>query len=279
MDHHHHHRQKQFSSKSPLGGVALAIFTGVIVLLVIPSAPVLVFAANIQGTPGDDTLNGTPKTDTIKGFEGDDKLFGKDGKDILDGGVGSDEIYGGPGNDKIKEPDDLDATNKVYGGSGDDKIDIDTSSGNGVLYFIYGEDGSDYIEVISNEGIVDGGLDDDTIYCTAQFCALNGNQGNDEIHIESSEISSAYALGGSGNDKLYSRGSQDLKGNDGNDYLFGAAFQEGGAGDDYLEEGAFSKGGPGADTFKCSGTVVEDYNPEEGDIIINPADCQTIEEE
>jgi Ca2+-binding RTX toxin-like protein len=144
----------------------------------------------------------------------------------------------------------------------------------------YGEAGSDYIDVIAAEGIVDGGLGEDTIYCKAEYCALYGNQGDDEIHIESSEISSAQALGGSGNDKLYSRTSQDLKGNEGNDYLFGSASQDGGKGDDYLEEGASSKGGPGADTFKCSDgpfdTVVEDYNPEEGDIIINPANCKIV---
>ena len=29
-------------------------------------------AANIQGTPGDDTLNGTPNADTINGLEGNE---------------------------------------------------------------------------------------------------------------------------------------------------------------------------------------------------------------
>jgi Ca2+-binding RTX toxin-like protein len=57
----------------------------------------------------------------------------------------------------------------------------------------------------------------------------------------------------------------------------------GGAGDDTLE-GAhpFTQyfGGAGADTFKCSSEwpheTVHDYNPAEGDTIINPADCETI---
>jgi Ca2+-binding RTX toxin-like protein len=278
---HPHHRQKQFSSKSPLGGVSLAIFTG-LMMITIPSAPVLVFAANIQGTAGDDTLNGTPKADTIKGFAGNDKLFGKSGDDTLDGGNGDDEIYGGPGNDEIKDANDvaINFGNKVYGGSGDDNIDVGRATGDGVSYYIYGEAGSDYIEVISNEGIVYGGPNEDTIYCKADYCALNGDQGNDEIHIESQEISSAHALGGSGNDKLYSRGSEELQGNDGNDYLFGGSALDGGKGDDILEEAAFYKGGPGADTFKCSSDdsyeIIEDYTPEEGDTIINPADCQII---
>jgi hypothetical protein len=59
-------QKKRFSSKSPLPMVALAIFTGLIVVLLgMPLAPVLVFAANIDGTSGDDTLNGTPEADVI----------------------------------------------------------------------------------------------------------------------------------------------------------------------------------------------------------------------
>jgi Ca2+-binding RTX toxin-like protein len=248
------------------------------------SAPiVVVYAANIQGTPDDDTLNGTPKADTINGFEGNDKLFGKSGDDALDGGNGDDEIYGGPGNDEIKDVNDeaIHFGNKVYGGSGDDNIDVGRATGDGVTYYIYGEAGSDYIEVISNEGIVYGGPDEDTIYCIADYCALNGNQGDDDIHMESGgEIYSAHAYGGSGNDKLYGRSCLDLKGNDGNDYLFGCADQDGGKGDDVLEGAAFYIGGPGADTFKCDSDpydTVEDYNAEEGDQIVNIEDCETVE--
>jgi Ca2+-binding RTX toxin-like protein len=274
------YQQKRFSSKSRPLGVVLAIFTGVIMMITIPLAPVLVFAANIQGTPGDDTLNGTPKADTINGLDGNDKLFGKSGDDTLDGGAGDDEIYGGPGNDEIKDNEvAFNFGNKVYGGSGEDNIDAGkvTSTG-GMLYYIYGEAGSDYIEVIADEGIVDGGPDDDTIYCIGIiYCGLNGNQGDDEIHIQSSEISSASASGGSGNDKLYCKSGEELRGNDGNDYLFGCAFQDGGKGDDVLEGGNSYTGGPGADTFKCSpgpGDTVEDYNPEEGDTASD--DCEII---
>jgi Ca2+-binding RTX toxin-like protein len=276
-------QKKLFSAKSPQISLAV-VFTGLILMMAATiSAPaaVVVYAANIQGTPGDDTLNGTPKADTINGLDGNDKLFGKPGNDALDGGNGDDEIYGGPGNDEIKDVNDeaIWLGNKVYGGSGDDNIDVGRTQGDGVTYYIYGEAGSDYIDVISNEGIVDGGPDEDTIYCIADFCDLYGNQGDDEIHMQSSEISSAHAHGGSGNDKLYCKSGEELQGNEGNDYLFGCAFQDGGKGDDYLEEGAFYKGGPGADTFKCGPSpydTVEDYNPEEGDTIINPTDCEKI---
>jgi len=272
----HHQRQKQFSSKSRLLVVSLAIFTG-LMLVMVPSASVLVFAANIDGTSGDDTLNGTPKADTINGFDGNDKLFGKAGDDTLDGGNGGDEIYGGPGDDEIKDPDDLGTSNDgiAYGGSGDDNIDVSGDVG----YYIYGEAGADYIEVIALAGIVNGGPNDDTIYCNAEACYLYGNQGDDEIHMASSEIASAEAVGGSGNDKLYCQNGEELQGNDGNDYLFGCVEQHGGKGNDILEGGSSYTGGPGADTFNCSsGGAVQDYNPQEGDTIINPADCHRIKE-
>jgi Ca2+-binding RTX toxin-like protein len=275
-------QKKLFSTKSPQISLAV-LFTGLILMMAATiSAPIVVYAANIQGTPGDDTLNGTPKADTINGLDGNDKLFGKSGDDTLDGGNGDDEIYGGPGNDEIEDVNDvaIHFGNKVYGGSGDDNIDVGRTQGDGVTYYIYGEAGSDYIDVISSEGIVDGGPNDDTIYCIADFCDLNGNQGNDEIHMQSSEISSASASGGGGNDKLYCESGEELRGNEGNDYLFGCAFQDGGKGDDVLEGGYSYTGGPGADTFKCSpdeNDTVEDYNPEEGDKIVNIEDCETVE--
>jgi Ca2+-binding RTX toxin-like protein len=37
---------------------------------------VVVFAENIKGTSGEDTLYGTAESDTISGFEDSDKLFG-----------------------------------------------------------------------------------------------------------------------------------------------------------------------------------------------------------
>ena len=43
----------------------------------ISAPPISVFAENIQGTAGDDTLNGTPKADTINGFDGNDKTIWK----------------------------------------------------------------------------------------------------------------------------------------------------------------------------------------------------------
>jgi Ca2+-binding RTX toxin-like protein len=268
--------------------VALAIFTGLIVVgMTTPSAPVLVsvLADNIQGTPGDDTLNGTDEADTINGFQGNDKLFGEGGDDTLDGGTGDDEIYGGDGNDEIKDANDevINYGNKVYGGSGNDNIDLGIDYTLVDFYYAYGEDGADYIKVVSN-AFIRGGIDDDTIYCTGYECDVNGDEGNDEIHVEVHDVGSA-AHGGSGNDEMFGKGYA-VFGDEGNDYLsLDSATQiEGDEGDDVLEVlepmyGSFYKGGPGADTFNCSpgpGDIVEDFNYEQGDTA--SADCEIVED-
>jgi Bacterial Ig domain/RTX calcium-binding nonapeptide repeat (4 copies) len=281
-------QQERLSKRTSLPKVALSVlFLGLLLMMItMSSAPfvVFVFAENIDGTAGDDTLNGTPEPDTINGFEGNDIISGEGGDDILDGGPGSDEIRGGDGIDDIRdtqeEPIDVntDYNNKVYGGSGNDKIDIDTATGVPNIYFIYGEDGADYVEVMAGEGYVDGGLEDDTIYCTANQCHINGNEGNDEIRITSIDTSPGYsANGGSGNDVIQSGGGH-LVGGDGNDHIFGGEDAEGGEGDDILEgPSTFYLGGPGADTFKCSShEKVRDYNPAEGDQIISEADCGEV---
>ncbi|HJU33483.1 MAG TPA: Ig-like domain repeat protein [Nitrososphaera sp.] len=282
-------KQKLFSTKSLPIALAVIVFTGLIVVM--PLAPLLVFALNIDGTSGNDTLNGTPDPDTINGFEGNDIISGEGGDDILDGGRGSDEIRGGEGNDGIKDGnvhvdgDDSDyATSKVYGGSGNDNIDVGHSHSD--YYYVYGEAGVDYIKVVSNAAVW-GGIDDDTIYCTApDECGINGDEGNDEIHIETNNVPDlANANGGSGNDKLYIHdGGGGLVGGDGNDYLFVevAGGLDGGEGDDILEtqQGETDyRGGNGADTFKCSpgsADKVQDYSPEEGDQIVSAADCELI---
>ena len=132
---------------------------------------VVAFAENIQGTSGDDILNGTSQSDTINAFEGDDKLFGEGDDDILDGGNGNDEIYGGDGNDEIKDVNDTPYSDgKVYGGSENDSISVGINYTRGNFYYIYGEAGSDYIKVVSSSAFINGGIDNDTIYCTGYEC-------------------------------------------------------------------------------------------------------------
>jgi Ca2+-binding RTX toxin-like protein len=273
--------------------IAMIVLLGIAVVAAaaIPliTLTVSVFADNIQGTSSNDTLNGTPESDIINGFEGDDKVFGQDNVDILDGGNGNDEIYGGDGNDEIKDGNDDDALmdeadygNKVYGGSGNDHIEVGVDYTRDDFYYLYGEDGSDYIKAVSNADIK-GGLGDDTIYCAGYECAVTGDEGNDQIHVQIYDIGSSVN-GGKGNDRVFGKG-YDVNGDEGNDYLSldSAVDLKGDEGDDVLEvlapsEESYYNGGPGADIFNCSPgprDIVEDYNPEEGDTI--SADCETVE--
>jgi Ca2+-binding RTX toxin-like protein len=250
---------------------------------------VSVFAESIQGTSGNDTLRGTSEADTINGFEGNDLILGEGADDTLDGSKGDDEINGGDGNDEIKDGNDepaggeADYGNKVYGGSGSDNVNAGIDIMRGDFYYIYGEDGADYIKVISN-AFIDGGTDSDTIYCTGFECAVNGGEGNDEIHVQLYDVGSSVR-GGIGNDEVFGSGYS-VSGDGGNDYLSldSAVDLKGGEGDDILEVLASSyetyyNGGHGADIFNCSpgpGDIVEDYNPGEGDIITS--DCEIVED-
>lgn len=54
---------------------------------------------DIQGTPGNDTLNGTASNDLILGGAGQDDLYGGAGDDLLDGGTGGDRMQGDEGDD------------------------------------------------------------------------------------------------------------------------------------------------------------------------------------
>jgi Ca2+-binding RTX toxin-like protein len=139
----------------------------------------MVFAAIINGTPGDDTLTDTGGNDVIRAFAGDDDitvgvLLGTGGNDRVDAGDDDDQIeigifagrvyvVGGPGNDVIdasagtnhrifgNDGDDniLIGTDvlgsRVDAGDGDDVIDLNASAGNHV---VYGGDGDDEIEGI-----------------------------------------------------------------------------------------------------------------------------------
>ena len=263
--------------------VTTTILIVLLTLAAMPLTPVtFIFAENIRGTSGDDILNGTSVSDILLGFEGNDKLFGEGQDDFLDGGNGDDKVYGGDGDEEIKDvPNTLYSDDVVYGGSGNVNISLGNDYTSDNSYYVYGETGSDYIKVESSSAFVKGGIDDDTIYCTGYECAITGNEGSDEIHVQLHDVGSVVS-GGSGNDKVFGIGYS-VNGDEGNDYLSldSVLDLKGGEGDDYLEVLApswesYYNGGPGADTFNCSsgpGDIVEDYNPGEGDTI--SIDCET----
>lgn len=147
-------------------GLVLAGAVGAVISFV-------VFAAIINGTPGDDTLTDTPGNDVIRAFAGDDDITVSGGNDRVDAGDDDDQVtitttgrayvVGGEGNDVIdaflgtnhrifgNDGDDNillgDGVNgaRVDAGDGDDVIDVNVARGNVV---IYGGDGDDEIEAI-----------------------------------------------------------------------------------------------------------------------------------
>ena len=58
-------------------------------------------AANIVGTPGNDTIRGTAKADKLYGRQGSDRLYGLAGDDYLNGGAGRDRFSCGGGKDTV----------------------------------------------------------------------------------------------------------------------------------------------------------------------------------
>ena len=127
----------------------------------------------INGTDGADVLTGTSGNDSIYGFLGDDQI---------DGGAGSDYLLGGSGIDTI------------YGGLGDDTI-IGGYDSN----WMYGDDGSDYID---GAGTLDGGSGDDTLHGLGLFI---GGAGNDNLQINpgwSNNVVDNYLAEGHGTDTV-----------------------------------------------------------------------------
>ena len=179
--------------------------------------------ADINGTPGDDTLVGTPDADRIRGFAGNDRISGLGGDDTIEGGDGHDRLDGGDGNDRIQ------------GGRGRDVI-----AGGPGRDFLTGDEGND---------IIDGGDGDDSV--------LAGGDGNDIVR---GGAGNDNVDGDAGNDALFGgTGNDDLFGLDGNDLMLGEAGEDelfGGEGSDRLNGGADSdelEGEEGADVIEGGG--------------------------
>jgi Ca2+-binding RTX toxin-like protein len=107
-------------------------------ILPVPSLTT-VWALNVTGTPGPDTLTGTADKDYIYGYGGDDVISGLEAGDQIRGGEGDDTIHGDKGNDRIR------------GGTGKDVI--------------FGDDDNDIL--IGNRGndTLTGGPGKDTFNC------------------------------------------------------------------------------------------------------------------
>lgn len=232
--------------------------------------------------------NGTAESKISNGLEGVNESFGEDNGNNLDDNATNNERYVADQNRENKNVTDSVPINQseygktIYGDSNNNIIEIGKGYADNDFYYIYGEDGSDYINAASS-AYINGGVGDDVIYCAGYECDINGDEGNDEIHTQIYDVGSSVSAG-SGNDKVFGTGYS-VNGDQGNDFLslHMAVDLKGGEGNDVLEVlspswETYYDGGPGADTFNCSpgpGDVVEDYNPEEGDVM--SSDCETDE--
>lgn len=145
------------------------ITCGLAVLALLASAAM----GQIDGTPGDDTLNGGGGKDTINGLGGNDTINGMGNSDICTGGDGDDTINGGEGDDTING----DAGNDILNGDNGKDI-INGGAGNDN---INGGDGDDKINGGAGNDTIDGGNGDDKINGGAGDDTINGGDGNDRI--------------------------------------------------------------------------------------------------
>ena len=138
----------------------------------------MVFAAIINGTPGDDTITDTGGNDVIRAFAGDDDItVTTGGNDRVDAGDDDDQIEIQAGAGRVY----------VVGGPGNDVIDASA----GTNHRIFGNDGDD--NILLGIGVfgarVDAGDGDDVIDLTAVGTAVGvtanvvvyGGYGDDEI--------------------------------------------------------------------------------------------------
>jgi Ca2+-binding RTX toxin-like protein len=109
-------------------------------ILPVPSLTT-VWALNVTGTPGPDTLSGTAERDTIRGYGGDDILSGLEGNDRIRADRGADTIHGDKGSDRIR---------------GDIGNDV-----------IFGDDGNDILTGGRGNDTLTGGPGKDSFNCGA----------------------------------------------------------------------------------------------------------------
>ncbi|MGL4968043.1 MAG: beta strand repeat-containing protein [Inquilinus sp.] len=206
--------------------------------------------ANIDGTPGDDSLAGGGSDDFIRGFDGNDTLSGLGGVDILRGAHGNDTLDGGIGNDTLSGGQDNDTIN---GGAGDDLLGF--SGGNDADQeergsdHLIGGDGNDRMMTYDGGDIFEGGAGTDTLLfdpqgsgVTVDLAAGTASGGSTVSGIENVEGTDSVdtLTGGAGSNRLTGNWGEDvLDGGGGNDTLIGGPDRDtliGGTGDDILQD-------------------------------------------
>ena len=95
----------------------ISLFGGILSLPLSPIANV--WALNVTGTEGPDTLTGTAEKDTIRGYGGADMISGLEGNDQIRSDGGDDTIHGNDGRDRIRGDRGNDV---IFGNDGNDML-------------------------------------------------------------------------------------------------------------------------------------------------------------
>ena len=164
-----------------------------------------VFAADIEGTDGNDVIDGTVFGEAIFGLAGDDVIDGGDGDDTIEGGAGADNMDGGTGIDTLN-----------YAGSAQGvtvRLSTGTASGGDAegdtfqnFENITGSAHNDTLEGTTGVNVLKGGAGNDTLIGRGGADTLEGGDGNDTFEIQPTEdFAGAIFDGGAGNDRLLLR--------------------------------------------------------------------------
>ncbi|WP_026942515.1 beta strand repeat-containing protein, partial [Hellea balneolensis] len=241
---------------SLVGSVFSQNFTAFVLPYIAAPPTHLPLYADIDGTPGDDTLEGTEDVDVLNGFEGDDTLNGLGGNDILNGGDGVDILNGGDGDDILNGGAGNDiliggaGADAFFGGPGFDTVDYSTSTARVVVNVETGGTEGD-----ANGDVYDGittfqlSSFDDEISGFSDFrFFIYGGEGDDLIDARTAGRDTII-YGEAGNDVIYGGNGHTRLGGDGDDIFYGS--------------GGYNtfNGGDGFDTIDFSNyDEISDYN-------------------
>jgi Ca2+-binding RTX toxin-like protein len=171
---------------------------------------------NIIGSHFNDNIYGNDENNILNGLNGNDKIYGGKGNDTLIAGYGVSELYGEEGNDQFVV---YDPRTKVDGGEGHDGIDfailpepIIINLKTSKVEFINSQANATIVSIESARG----SAFDDIIYDDENNNIIEGNDGDDEIHLTSGN-DKVYC--GNGHDYVYLEGAGNkiLYGDDGED--------------------------------------------------------------
>ena len=180
-----------------------------------------------NGGGGADVLFGMAGSDTLRGGTGDDDLYGGGGADGLFGDAGRDQLRGGGGNDQLNGGADGDL---LEGGTGDDVLNgdggNDTLAGGAGADILNGGDGNDTLTGTTGDTL-NGGNGGDILVGGAGPTVLNGGAGRDIItgNAQAGFGDADTIMGGQGNDDIILQGSGlstfDYYDGDGSDSIIG----------------------------------------------------------